>query len=269
MTVHASAFGIYPTGIAPKPGHIALVGAGPGAADLLTLRAVERMRAADVIYYDRLVAAEVLAMAGPRARRIFVGKEVGAHSWPQDRINAAITAAALSGLHVVRLKSGDPSIFGRAGEEIAAARAFGIAVEIIPGITAASAGAASLCRPLTERGQTERLVLATATCRPGDAWSGLDGMLQPGTMLALYMAMHRLGDVQSALRSAGLCDGHAVLIAAHIGTPRETSLDTTVSRLCADVQLHGIGSPAIIYVSVPKTGVAVTSNTQVHAATGL
>ncbi len=256
MTFHANPVGLNPTKIGAKPGHIALVGAGPGAADLLTLRAVERMRAADVIYYDRLVDLAVLAMAGPRPRRVFVGKEVGAHSWPQDRINAAITEAALLGQRVVRLKSGDPSIFGRACEEIAAARGLGIAVEIIPGITAASAGAASLCRPLTERGQTERLVLATATCRPGDVWAGLEGVLQPGTMLALYMAMHRLGDVQQALRAGGLTDGHPVVIAAHIGTARERVLETTVGTVCADVTRVGIGNPAIIYVSVPKIGAA-------------
>ncbi len=267
MTFHADPAGIRPAVVIPKPGHIALVGAGPGAADLLTLRAVERLRAADVVYYDRLVSPEVLAMAGRRARRVFVGKEVGAHSWPQDRINAAITAAALSGLRVVRLKSGDPSIFGRAGEEIAAARALGITVEIIPGITAASAGAASLCRPLTERGRTERLVLATATCRPGDAWAGLDGVLQPGTMLALYMAMHRLADVQGALRAAGLGEDHAVLIAAHIGTAREAVLETTVGRLCADAAHHGIGNPAIIYVSVPKTDRTGGSGARAGAAT--
>ncbi len=265
MTFHANPIGLHDTDVVPRPGHIALVGAGPGAADLLTLRAVERMRAADVIYYDRLVDPAVLAMAGHSPRRVFVGKEVGAHSWPQDRINAAITASALSGLRVVRLKSGDPSIFGRAGEEIAAARALGIAIEIIPGITAASAGAASLCRPLTERGQTERLVLATATCRPGDAWAGLDGVLQPGTMLALYMAMHRLDDVQTALRKGGLGDAHGALIAAHIGTPREAVLETTVGGLCADVQRHGIGNPAIIYVSVPKIGQTASSGIKANA----
>jgi uroporphyrin-III C-methyltransferase len=167
MSIHADPIHLRPT--APHLGRISLVGAGPGAADLLTYRAVERMRAADVIFYDRLVEPEVLAMAGPRPKRVFVGKEVGAHSWPQDRINRAITAAALSGQQVVRLKSGDPSVFGRACEEIAAARAFGIEVEVIPGITAA----ASLCQPLTERGLTDRLVLATATCRPGDLSSGL------------------------------------------------------------------------------------------------
>ena len=116
MTAHDSSF-------IPRPGHIARVGAGPGAADRLILRAVDRLRQADVIFHDRLVAPEVPALAPTRTARVFVGKEVGAHCWTQPRINAAIFAAALQGQRVVRLTSGDPSIFGRACEEIDAARA--------------------------------------------------------------------------------------------------------------------------------------------------
>lgn len=240
-------------------GRISLVGAGPGAADLLTLRAVDRMRAADVIFHDRLVEPAVLDMAGPRARRVFVGKEVGAHTWPQARIDAAITAAALAGLAVVRLKSGDPSVFGRACEEIAAARAMGIPVEIIPGITAASAGAASLCRPLTERGQTERVVFATATCRPGDAAPVLAGAVQPGTTLALYMAMHRLAAVQADLLAAGVAPGAEVMIVAHVATARERQVQTTLGALVADVRSSGIGNPAVIFLRIPRGGAPVTT----------
>ena len=165
----------------PIKGRISLVGAGPGAADLLTLRAIRCVQTADIVFYDRLVDPEALAFARPAVKRVFVGKEVGAHSWPQARINAAIVAAALRGQYVVRLKSGDPSIFGRAAEEIAAARAHGIEVEIIPGVTAASAAAASLCQPLTQRGVTDRVVLATATCQPGTVMSDLQDLAGPGT----------------------------------------------------------------------------------------
>lgn len=145
---------------------ISLVGAGPGAADLMTLRAARRLSEADIVFYDRLADPEALAFAKPTAQRVYVGKEVGAHHWPQPRIDAAIVAAALAGRRVVRLKSGDPSIFGRAAEEIAAARAHGIVVDIVPGITAASA---FLCDPLTERGVTDRVVLATASLT--ELWS--------------------------------------------------------------------------------------------------
>jgi uroporphyrin-III C-methyltransferase len=240
----------------PPIGSIALVGAGPGAADLLTFRAVERMRAADVIFYDRLISPEALNMAGPKPTRIFVGKEVGAHSWPQHRINAAITNAALQGKHVVRLKSGDPSVFGRACEEIDAARALGIPVEIIPGITAASAAAASLQEPLTQRGITDRLVMATATCRPGDTWSGLADLAQPGTTLAIYMGISRAAEITASLREAGLPDDTPITVAAHVSTPRETTAPLTLSTLETGVAEAGLTNPAIIFVCRPKTAPA-------------
>ncbi|MGL4319657.1 MAG: uroporphyrinogen-III C-methyltransferase [Paracoccaceae bacterium] len=240
----------------PRVGSITLVGAGPGAADLLTLRAVDRMRKADVIFYDRLISPEALAMAGPNPRRVFVGKEVGAHSWPQHRINAAITNAALQGQHVVRLKSGDPSVFGRACEEIDAARALGIPVEIIPGITAASAAAATLQQPLTQRGVTDRLVMATATCRPGDTWSGLADLAQPGTTLAIYMGISRATDIMASLRKAGLPDETPVTIAAHISTAFETTVQLTLGTLQSGIKDAGITNPAIIFVTVPKMAAA-------------
>ncbi|MCE6959202.1 uroporphyrinogen-III C-methyltransferase [Cereibacter sphaeroides] len=242
-----------------RPGRISLVGAGPGAADLLTFRAVERMRQADVIFHDRLVEPEVLEMAGPGPRRVFVGKEVGAHDWPQERIDATITAAALSGLAVVRLKSGDPSVFGRACEEIAAARAFGIEVEIIPGITAASAAAAALCRPLTERGATDRLVLATATCRPGDRKPDLAALARPGTTVALYMAMHRLDEVADEFRAAGVPDDAEVLICAHVARPGQRSLVTTLARMARDARREGLGNPAVVFLRLPRHQAAPAS----------
>ncbi len=250
----------------PRIGTIALVGAGPGAADLLTFRAVDRMRAADVVFYDRLITPEALDMCGPKPRRVFVGKEVGAHSWPQHRINAAITNAALQGQHVVRLKSGDPSVFGRACEEIDAARALGIPVEIIPGITAASAAAATLIAPLTQRGITDRLVMATATCRPGDTWSGLADLAQPGTTLAIYMGVARCTEIVADLRRAGLPDETPVTVAAHVSTPRETTARLTLGTLHAGVTAAGITNPAIIFVTVPKMAQVRASGTRVLSA---
>ncbi len=131
-------------------GRITLVGAGPGARDLLTLRAVERLQEADVIFYDRLVDPAILELARRDADRVYVGKVVGAHAWPQDRINALIVAEAAKGRRVVRLKSGDPGVFDRATEESQAAHAAGIPVEIVPGVTAAFA--AGMGVSLTERG---------------------------------------------------------------------------------------------------------------------
>ncbi len=248
MTFHTDPTLLHP--VTSRKGRISLVGAGPGAADLLTFRAVDRMRVADVIFYDRLVEPEVLAMSGPRPKRVFVGKEVGAHSWPQDRINRTITAAALSGQQVVRLKSGDPSVFGRGCEEIAAARAFGIEVEVIPGITAA----ASLCQPLTERGLTDRLVLATATCRSGDLTSGLADLARPGTTLAIYMGMQRLSDVAAELSAAGLAPDTEVVITANASRANEVTLVSTLGGFVVDAPAKGIRNPAIIFVRVAKTG---------------
>lgn len=229
-------------------GRIALVGAGPGAADLLTLRALERLRTADVVFYDRLVDPAVLALTP--ARKVFVGKEVGANSWPQVRINAVIVAAALAGLRVVRLKSGDPSVFGRASEELEAARLAGIPVEIVPGITAASAAAASLGRPLTERGQTERLLIATATCRPG-AVADVAAGFSSGSTLVLYMAMHRLAEVEAELLDAGAPADCEVDIVQHVETTRERRLRTSLQGMSRAAATAGLGNPAIVLVRWP------------------
>jgi uroporphyrin-III C-methyltransferase len=234
-------------------GRIALVGAGPGAADLLTLRALRCLGQADIIFYDRLVDPDVLGFARSDAERVFVGKEVGAHGWPQDRINAVIVAAALAGKRVVRLKSGDPSIFGRAAEEINAARAHGIAVEIIPGVTAASAAAAQLCQPLTERGITDRVVLATATCRPGEKMSDVADIAKPGTTLVFYMAMKQLEQLSQDLVAAGVAPDQPVTIAANVEHRNARSVQTTVAAMMADCTLAALRNPAIIMISLARS----------------
>lgn len=168
-----------------KAGAITLVGAGPGARDLMTLRAVQRLQEADIIFYDRLCGEDVLELARRDAERIYVGKQPGAHTWPQEMITARIIAEAKKGLKVVRLKSGDPGIFGRAGEELSAAREQGIDVEIVPGVTAASAAAATCGRSLTERGQTDRIVLATGTGQDGNVSDAILACAEPGTSSAI------------------------------------------------------------------------------------
>ncbi|MFM2390690.1 MAG: uroporphyrinogen-III C-methyltransferase [Pseudomonadota bacterium] len=253
----------------PRIGSITLVGAGPGAADLLTSRAIDRMRKAHVIYYDRLITPDVLAMAGPHPRLVFAGKEVGAHSWPQHRINAAITAAALQGQHVVRLKSGDPSVFGRACEEIDAARALGIPVEVVPGITAASAAAASLCQPLTSRGVTDRVVLATATCRPGERMSDVRDIARPGSTLVFYMAMQHLPDLTRQLLEAGLAPDHAVTVATQVSTPAARVLHSTLAHMAEDCAAQNIRNPAVIMLALPKDQpIAKTAPQQTLAVMG-
>ena len=233
-------------------GHLALVGAGPGAADLLTLRAVQRLQEADIIFYDRLVDPAVLELARRDAERVYVGKAVGACEWPQERIDQVVLAAARQGKSVVRLKSGDPAIFGRADEEIAAARAAGIPAEIVPGITAASATAATLGRSLTSRGQTDRVVLATGQCRDGDAAPDLSQIMAPGTTLALYMSTRQAHKVQVGLRAAGLPGTAPVWIVSHASTARERQLQTTLDALPDTIREEQVEHPAILLLSWPK-----------------
>ncbi|WP_308917935.1 siroheme synthase CysG [Jannaschia sp. LMIT008] len=229
-------------------GRIDLVGAGPGARDLLTMRAVRRLQEADVIFYDRLVDPDVLELARRDAERVFAGKATGAHAWPQERIDRAIVAEARKGRRVVRLKSGDPSIFGRASEEMAAAEAAGIPCEIIPGVTAASAAAAALGRPLTERGETDRLVIATGTCRLGDADPDWAAMLSPGTTLALYMAAGRADEIATILRDAGLPGSVEVEIAGAVTTRRERLHRTDLASLGSEP----IDAPALLLLRHSK-----------------
>lgn len=247
-------------GTGTEQGSIALVGAGPGAADLLTLRALRLLQDADVIYYDRLVDPAVLELARRDAQRVFVGKEVGASSWPQDRINAVIIAAAKQGRKVVRLKSGDPGVFGRLSEELDAARSAGIAVEIVPGVTAASAAAATLGRGLTERGQTDRLMLATAACKPGDPDPDWAGMLQPGTTLAVYMGIGKALAIVTDMKNAGVPMSLQAEIVSHASTPRERSISCPLGQLPAALAQGSIENPAIIFIRWPKSARATAQS---------
>ncbi|AWI82423.1 uroporphyrinogen-III C-methyltransferase [Alloyangia pacifica] len=236
----------------PAKGTIALVGAGPGAADLLTLRAVARLQAADVIFYDRLVDPDVLALAGPRAELVFVGKEVGAHAWPQEQINAVIVAAALRGRNVVRLKSGDPGIFGRAAEELEAARMHGIETEIVPGVTAAMAAAARAGIPLTTRGETDALVLATGHARAGDPLPDCARHARPGVALALYMAVSQAERITRSLLETGMPEDAPLTIAVEVSKPGERIITGRLVDLPALLVQHGVTGCAAILASWPK-----------------
>ncbi|SNY51449.1 uroporphyrin-III C-methyltransferase / precorrin-2 dehydrogenase / sirohydrochlorin ferrochelatase [Pseudooceanicola antarcticus] len=251
-------------GAAPEGrGRIALVGAGPGARDLLTLRAVRHLQEADVIFYDRLVDPEVLELARRDADRVFVGKEVGASSWPQEKIDALIVAEASKGLRVVRLKSGDPSIFGRATEELTAARAAGVPVEIVPGITAASAAAASLGHPLTERGQSDACVLVTGTCRPGDPVPDWAPLARAGTTLCIYMGVARAPVIAAELMAAGVPEDTCVEVVAEASSTAERRLVTSLKELPEALEREGIGNPAVLLVrhGKPEAARATTLTT--------
>lgn len=233
-------------------GHIALVGAGPGARDLLTLRAVERLQEADVIYYDRLVDPDVLELARRDAERVFVGKEVGACAWPQDKITSLIVAEARKGRRVVRLKSGDPGIFGRVKEEVAAAKAAGLPVEIVPGVTAAAAAAARLEGGLTERGETDAVVLITGTCKPGDAPPDWARHMHPGTTYAIYMGVGAAPAISERLMASGVPAKTEINLCVDVTKAGERLLKTTLSALPAFVTEADIGGGAIILLRLPK-----------------
>jgi uroporphyrin-III C-methyltransferase/precorrin-2 dehydrogenase/sirohydrochlorin ferrochelatase len=241
-------------------GSISLVGAGPGAADLLTLRALRLLQEADIIYYDRLVDPGVLELARRDAERVFVGKEVGASSWPQDRINAVIVAAARQGKKVVRLKSGDPGIFGRLTDELNAAQAAGIPVAIVPGVTAASSAAASLGRGLTERGVTDRLMLATATCKPGDPEPDWARMLYPGTSLAIYMGVREACAIEESLRLSRVPMSLDVEIVSKASTPSEKVIRCALGSLAKTMQEAQVDNPAVILIRWPKEDRAETTS---------
>ncbi|MEX3017598.1 siroheme synthase CysG [Gymnodinialimonas hymeniacidonis] len=237
---------------ADEAGSITLVGAGPGARDLLTLRAVERLQEADVVFYDRLVDAEVLELARRDAERVFVGKHVGAHAWPQDRISQAIVAEASKGRRVVRLKSGDPGIFGRAGEEVEAARAAGVAVEIVPGVTAASAAAASLGQSLTLRGQTDTLVLATGT---GCADAPLPDCVRhagPGTTVAVYMGARQVDRICAALAERGFPEDAQIDVCVDVSKGSQRLLSAALKDVPELLRSEAIDGCAILLVRWPK-----------------
>ncbi|MBL4929922.1 uroporphyrinogen-III C-methyltransferase [Fuscibacter oryzae] len=247
----------------PHPGHLSLVGAGPGAADLMTYRAVRRLQQADVVLYDRLVSPEVLDLIPATIPRLDVGKDCGNHRWTQADIDARIAAELRLGRRVVRLKSGDPAIFGRAGEEIAIAMAEGATVEIVPGVTAVSAAAASLCQPLTTRGLAQRLVLATATDHRGDLAATLADDFGPGTTLALYMAMTRLDQVECALLSSGAAPDTLVTIVCACSTPQEQRAAFALKGLAKAVAQAGdLRNPAIVLLTWGLTAAQGTA----HAA---
>lgn len=233
-------------------GSIALVGAGPGAKDLLTLRAVQRLQEADVIFYDRLVDEEVLELARRDAERVFVGKHVGANAWPQERINAVILAAARQGRRVVRLKSGDPGVFGRAGEELSAAKDAGISVEIVPGVTAAAAAGAALGQSLTERGQTDTLILTTGTGAPDDSLPDCTRFAGPGATTAFYMATRQAARLRAGLMRQGLSGSAQVQIAAEVSKPGERLVTCRLEALEETLAQMGCRGSAVLLVSWPK-----------------
>lgn len=229
-------------------GTVWLVGAGPGDPDLLTRKAECLMRAADVVFVDALVSAGVRALIPAHVPQVYVGKRSGRHSKDQPHINALLLAAAQAGKRVVRLKGGDPSVFGRSAEEMATLKAADVPVFVCPGVTAASAAAASLGVSLTQRGAARRLQFVTAHARE-DAPLVLDwaGLADPQATLAIYMGKAAAPIVCSALMANGLPGATPVAVVENASLPDERRLSTRLDLLPIAVQVLGDG-PAVILV---------------------
>lgn len=212
-------------------GHVSLVGAGPGAEDLLTLRAQRALQEADVIVYDRLVPEAIVAEGRRDARRIYAGKAKGDHAVSQEEINALLVREAKKGHRVVRLKSGDPLIFGRAGEEMAALRAAGVSFDVVPGITAAFAAAAENEIPLTLRDASSALVFATGHDADGETLPGWAGLALAGTTVAVYMGRAVAPKVARRLIEAGLAPSTPVAVVENASRPERRAYGGRLDEL--------------------------------------
>jgi uroporphyrin-III C-methyltransferase/precorrin-2 dehydrogenase/sirohydrochlorin ferrochelatase len=231
-------------------GRVTLVGAGPGDAELLTVRAVRALETADVVLYDDLVSDDVLACARRGAALVPVGKRAGRRSCRQDDIDALMVLLARQGRHVVRLKSGDPMVFGRAGEEIAALRAAGIAVQVVPGITAGLAAAAALGTSLTHRDCAHSVRFVTGHGRSGALPDGIDwrGLADRETTLVLYMAGRTGAAASARLIAEGLDPATPAAVIAAISRPDERHWIGRLDRLADGLGEIGIDGPVLIGV---------------------
>ncbi len=236
----------------PPVGRVILVGAGPGDPDLLTLKAVRALKSADVVVYDGLMGEGVLDHARREAEFISVAKAKGRHSKTQAEINVLLVALAREGKTVVRLKGGDPSIFGRGGEEIEILRASGITVEVIPGITAATAAAASLQIPLTHR-ELSRSVTFISGHAAGDGTPDfgqvdLAALANQGTTLAVYMGLSTSGVLARTLIDAGWSPAMPVIIASRISQAGERRIATTLDVLAEPSTTFDLTGPALLII---------------------
>lgn len=230
-------------------GHVYLIGAGPGDPELLTLRALRLMQSADVVVHDRLVSDEIMACVPARTRRIAVGKAAGFHPVPQDRINDILVELGRAGLTVARLKGGDPTIFGRGGEEFDAVTAAGITCDYVPGITAAQGAAASAQLPLTHRGLATGLRYVTGH-RARDAELDLDwaSLADPCTTLAVYMGAANMARIARELIAHGMAADLPVLAISQATTPRERRLQSDLAGIAGALADNPLPAPVLFLI---------------------
>ena len=232
---------------AREAGAVWLVGAGPGDPELLTIKALKALEGADVVVHDGLVSDQILDLAPADARRISVAKRKSRHSYSQDEINRMLVAFAKDGLNVVRLKGGDPFMFGRGGEELEAARAAGLECHVIPGVTAALAAGASAGAPLTHRGAAQSVTFVTGHAAQGGEpdldWAAL---ARPNHTVVIYMGLSMAAPISARLMAAGRAGSTPALIVENASRADERRLTTTLEGLAeAAASLKG---PALLMV---------------------
>ena len=228
-------------------GTIYLVGAGPGPVDLLTLRAARLIERAEIIVHDGLIGRDILEIARSDARLISVAKQRARHTLPQEEINALLVREALAGRDVVRLKGGDPFVFGRGGEEAEAARAAGVPVEVVPGITAANGAAAAAQIALTHRDASSIVSFVAGQCKglAEQDWSGLAGK---GRTLVIYMGVSTAAQIADKLMADGLAPDMAVAVIENAARPEMRVLRGLLAGLPELVEREAVQSPALIVI---------------------
>ena len=243
-------------------GRVLLVGAGPGDPELLTLKAARALAEAEVVVHDRLIPQAVLEHASPSARLIYVGKRKSHHSVPQEGINDLLVGLAREGLEVVRLKSGDPFVFGRGGEELLACRAAGVPCEVVPGVSAGLAAAASAGAPVTHRGMAQAVTFVTghaagAGGEPDLDWSAL---ARGNGTVVVYMGLSTAGVIAERLMAAGRAGSTPVLVVENASRPDERRVRSRLDGLAAAAaSLDGpavliIGEAAALSSAFPRDG---------------
>ena len=228
-------------------GFVSIVGAGPGPADLMTLRAQNRLQRAQVVVHDRLISPEVLDLIPASARRVYVGKALGNHAVPQEGIHALLVQYATEGLRVVRLKGGDPYVFGRGGEEVQALQAEGIAFEVVPGVTAASGCSAAAGIPLTHRDLAGSCVFLPGHLADDHATHNWAALARPGQTRVFYMGVQRLAQIAQQLIDHGLSPQTPAAIVRDGTRPTQTVLACSLRRLVELAPAYG-SQPGLLII---------------------
>jgi uroporphyrin-III C-methyltransferase len=256
-------------------GKVWLVGAGPGDPELLTLKAHRVLQGADVLVYDRLISQAILDLAPVNARRLYVGKRKSNHSVPQSDLNDLLAALAGEGLNVVRLKGGDPFVFGRGGEEMLACRAAGVPCEVVPGVSAALAASASAGAPLTHRGLAQAVTFVTGHAAPDQTGGGFgepdldwSSLARANHTVVVYMGLSTAGVISARLIAAGRAPTTPVLVVENASQPVERRALTTLANLPQSAQAFDGPSILIIGETAALADLAGLSQTSPMAAEG-